>query len=82
LRQSGIRCKAKPIYPTLVAMVQMPIIFDKVLNKFRYLTVKEAAKLQSFNKKFKPHDKPYAAYKQFGNAVNAKVVKEVAKFYF
>ncbi len=82
LRQSGIRCKAKPIYPTLVAMVQTPIIFDKKLNDWRTITPREAARLQSFPEDFIINRKDHQAYKQFGNAVNVRVIEELAKFYF
>ncbi len=82
LRQSGIRCKAKPIYPTLVAMVQTPIIFDKIINKWREITPREAARLQSFPEDFIINNKDHQAYKQFGNAVNVRVIEELAKFYF
>lgn len=82
LRQSGIRCKAYPIYPTLVAMVQTPIIFDKEFKKWRFITPREAGNLQSFPSSFKINPTDSQAYKQFGNAVNVKVIEELAKYYF
>ncbi|MHA0305684.1 DNA (cytosine-5-)-methyltransferase [Mesomycoplasma ovipneumoniae] len=48
LRQSGIRCKRPVKFPTLVAMVQIPLIFDKNKNTWRYLSPREVANLQSF----------------------------------
>ncbi len=82
LRQSGIRCKAKPIYPTLVAMVQTPIIFDTKLEEWRNISPREAARLQSFPEDFKLNPKDHQAYKQFGNAVNVRVIEELVKYYF
>ncbi|MDD2180953.1 MAG: DNA cytosine methyltransferase [Bacilli bacterium] len=70
-RPSGIRVKSPNCFPALVAMVQVPII-----GKYkRRLTVREAARLQSFPEKFVPNNLDYQAYKQFGNAVNVEVIK-------
>lgn len=86
LRQSGIRCRRKEKFPTLVAIVQVPIIFDKNKNKFRHLTPRETANLQSFPKSFKlfnqindHHRSDYYSYKQFGNSVNVEVVYRIIK---
>ena len=79
LRQSGIRCKKPNFFPTLVAMVQVSIIFDKKINTFRYLTPKEVSYLQSFPKKFKIATNDYDAYRQFGNAINVDVAFYVLK---
>jgi DNA (cytosine-5)-methyltransferase 1 len=74
LRQSGIRCKKPDYFPTLVAMVQTPII-----GKFkRRLTPREAARLQSFPEDFEIDTNDHQAYKQFGNSVNVEVVKYLA----
>jgi DNA (cytosine-5)-methyltransferase 1 len=74
LRQSGIRCKKPDYFPTLVAMVQTPII-----GKFkRRLTPREAARLQSFPEDFEMDLNDHQAYKQFGNSVNVEVVKYLA----
>ena len=75
-RPSGIRIKQPTESPTLVAMVQVPI-----LGKFkRRLTVNEARKLQSFpeNYDFSGETK-FNAYKQLGNAVNVEVIYQVFK---
>ncbi len=73
-RPSGIRVKRPTEFPALVAMVHIPIIgWEK-----RRLTPREAANLQSFPKDFKINGNPQQAYKQFGNAVNVKVVKFLA----
>ena len=74
MRPSGIRVKVPTCFPALVAMVQVPII-----GKYkRRLTVREAARLQSFPDKFIPNKNDQQAYKQFGNAVNVEVIKQCA----
>lgn len=78
LRQSGLRVKRPTMFPTLVAIVQSPII-----GKYRrYITPREAARLQSFPDSFQMHPDDHTAYKQFGNSVNVAVVYEMAKFLF
>lgn len=77
-RPSGIRVKKPTCFPALVAMVQIPII-----GKYkRKLTVREAARLQSFPNSFIPNKNDQQAYKQFGNAVNVKVIKKIAEILF
>ena len=70
-RPSGIRVKRPNVFPALVAMVQIPII-GKVRRR---LTPREAARLQSFPDTFKVNPNDHQAYKQFGNAVNVKVIQ-------
>jgi DNA (cytosine-5)-methyltransferase 1 len=73
VRQSGIRVKKNDNFPTLVAIVQVPIYGKEK----RYLTPRECARLQSFPESFKLHANDKLAYKQFGNSVNVEVVKFV-----
>lgn len=74
-RPSGVRVKKPDIFQALVALVQTPII-----GKYkRKLSVKEAARLQSFPDSFIYDENHQQAYKQFGNSVNVTVVKEIFK---
>lgn len=77
-RPSGVRVKAPNCYPALVAIVQIPIV-----GRYkRRLTVKEVSRLQDFNDSFIPDNNTNRAYKQFGNAVNVKVIKKCAEELF
>lgn len=77
-RPSGIRVKAPTCFPALVALVQVPIV-----GKYkRRLTIREAARLQSFPDNFIPDENDHQAYKQFGNAVNVNVIKYAAEKLF
>ena len=67
-RPSGVRVKRPTTFPTLVAMVQTPIVGWKR----RYISVKEAANLQSFKKSFIVDERKQQAYKQFGNSINVE----------
>lgn len=81
IRQSGIRVKKAEYFPTLVAISQIPIYGKEK----RYITPRECARLQGFPESFiiDPSDKN--AYKQFGNSVCVKNVRNVIesclKFY-
>ena len=70
-RPSGLRVKRADCAPALVAIVQVPIIGPCR----RRMTVREAARLQSFPDDFIPNPVMHEAYKQFGNAVNVEVVR-------
>lgn len=77
-RPSGVRVKTPNCYPALVAIVQIPIV-----GRYkRRLTVKEVSRLQDFNDSFIPDNNANRAYKQFGNAVNVKVIKKCAEELF
>lgn len=77
-RPSGIRVKRPSEFPALVAMVHIPIIgWEK-----RRLTPREVANLQSFPEDYTINDNNLQAYKQFGNAVNVKVVEFLARQLF
>lgn len=77
-RPSGIRVKTATVFPALVAIVQIPII-GKVKRR---LTPREAARLQSFPDSFICNSNDHQAYKQFGNAVNVKVIQFMAEKLF
>ena len=81
-RQSGLRIKKADTFPSLVAIVNTPIIFDTVLNQYRRITVREAANLQSFRKGYKFISEKSESYKQLGNSVNVRVIKIIAKQLF
>jgi DNA (cytosine-5)-methyltransferase 1 len=69
-RTSGVRVKRPTEAPALVAMVHRPILG----RERRFITPKEAARLQSFPDNFKFNERDFDIYKQLGNAVNVKVV--------
>lgn len=71
IRQSGIRVKRNDNFPTLVAIVQVPIYGKEK----RYITPRECARLQSFPETFKLASTDRVAYKQLGNSVNVHIVR-------
>ena len=75
VRQSGIRVKRTTFFPSLVAIVNTPIIWDAHKNAYRHITPREAANLQNFKKSYKFKGTDQQIYKQLGNSVNVKVVK-------
>lgn len=75
IRQSGVRVKNPDFFPSLVAINNTPIVWDKYVEKFRYITPREAAKLQSFKEGFIFNESDPVSYRQLGNAVNVKLVK-------
>lgn len=82
IRQSGIRAKRPTYYPALVAIVNTPIVYDKKRKHFRFITPREAANLQNFNKRFKFLGTDKQVYKQLGNSVNVKILKILGKTLF
>jgi DNA (cytosine-5)-methyltransferase 1 len=48
-------------------------------GRLRRASVEEAMRLQGFPKSFEPHENPRLAYEHAGNAVNAKVVREIVR---
>lgn len=77
-RPSGIRVKKGNSSPALVlAKTQVPIIWDDRISKYRYISPREAARLQSFGEN---HELPHSmndAYRALGNAVNSVVVAKI-----
>lgn len=82
VRQSGIRCKRPTFYPSLVAIVNTPIIWDKNKEHFRKLTPREAANLQSFHGGYKFQGTDATIYKQLGNSVNVRILKILGESLF
>lgn len=74
-RPSGIRVKRPTSAPTLVAMKHIPIIGKEK----RYLTPREAQKLQSFPSDFNSSGVGEDIYRLLGNAVNVEVIYQVFK---
>lgn len=72
-RTSGIRVKQPTESPALVAMVHLPIIGPLK----RTVSVREAARLQSFPDSYQFNERPQLVFKQLGNAVNVKVISDV-----
>lgn len=82
IRQSGIRAKRPTYYPSLVAIVNTPIIWDKSKKHFRKITPREAANLQSFHGSYKFRGTDATIYKQLGNSVNVRILKILGKSLF
>ena len=82
VRQSGIRAKRPNYYPSLVAMVNTPIIWDSKNKYFRKITPREAANLQSFDKNYKFTGTDKEIYRQLGNSVNVSILKKLTKKLF
>jgi len=78
IRQSGIRVKRPTFYPSLVAIVNTPIIWDAEKGCFRHITPREAANLQNFHKAFKFQGSDNQIYRQLGNSVNVLIMKKLA----
>lgn len=74
-RASGIRVFKKDVAPSLISMTTTQIPVIPWLG--RYISVNEAAKLQNLNHLPSLPNNNSAAFKAFGNAVNAKIVSMV-----
>ncbi len=82
IRQSGIRAKRPTYYPSLVAMVNTPIVWDESKQHYREITPREAANLQSFNARYKFSGTDKIIYRQLGNSVNVRVLKILGESLF
>lgn len=82
IRQSGIRCKRSTYFPSLVAIVNTPIVWDKKKGAFRHITPREAANMQNFDKRYKFLGTDKQIYQQLGNSVNVRVLKILCKNLF
>lgn len=82
IRQSGIRCKRTTFFPSLVAIVNTPIVWDKHKNAYRHITPREAANLQNFDQRYKFSGTDNQIYQQLGNSVNVRVLKILCKNLF
>jgi DNA (cytosine-5)-methyltransferase 1 len=76
-RGSGVRIKKLNYSPTLVAMASMIPIYGP---QSRQLTPRECSRLQSFPDNFVVDTDDKEAYKQFGNAVNVKMIEKCVGF--
>jgi len=75
IRQSGVRVKRPNFFPSLVAMRNTPIIWDTHNGVYRYITPKEAAKLQSYDDNIIFLENDNETYKQLGNSVNVNIIQ-------
>lgn len=82
IRQSGIRVKRATFFPSLVAIVNTPIIWDKDMKAYRHITPREAANLQNFDQRYKFTGTDKQIYRQLGNSVNVRILKILCKNLF
>lgn len=82
IRQSGIRVKRATFFPSLVAIVNTPIIWDRKKQAYRHITPREAANLQNFDQRYKFAGTDQQIYRQLGNSVNVRILKILCKNLF
>lgn len=82
IRQSGVRVKRPNYFPSLVVMKNTPIVWDAHAERFRKLTPKECAKLQSFDSNFVFSEVDSTSYRQLGNTVNVELIRMLAEELF
>lgn len=82
IRQSGIRVKRTTYFPSLVAIVNTPIIWDDQMKAYRHITPREAANLQNFDRRYKFIGTDKQIYQQLGNSVNVRILKILCKNLF
>jgi len=82
IRQSGIRVKRTTYFPSLVAIVNTPIIWDNTMKAYRHITPREAANLQNFDQRYKFSGTDKQIYRQLGNSVNVRILKILCKNLF
>ena len=75
-RGSGIRVRNLDYSPTLVAMSMIPIYGPG----WRFLTPRELCRLQDFPESYQYSNNIKIFYKQIGNSVNVKVIREITKW--
>ncbi len=83
-RHSGIRIKKPNFFPALVKTNCKPIIWDKKINDYRFISIKEALLLQSFDyntflfpEKFSENE----PFQRIGNSINVEVIKKIINKY-
>ena len=77
VRQSGVRVKRPNYFPALVAMNNTPIVWEEKTSRFRKITPREAARLQSFSEEFKFCGTDRQQYHQLGNAINVEIAYQL-----
>ena len=82
IRQSGVRVKRPDFFPSLVVMDNTPIVWDRQKEVYRYITPREAAKLQSFDGDIVFLQDDRVTYRQLGNSVNVDIIELLAKRLF
>lgn len=82
VRQSGVRVKRPNYFPALVAMNNTPIVWEEASGKFRKITPREAARLQSFSENFELCGTESRQYHQLGNAINVEIAYQLGRGLF